>query len=98
MTDARGVVFPDRLGPDIETERAKAELRRLGEVDALLREREQTLRQRETVRDSEREPLGVVVDAQGRDTGMRVKRVTQAMHAEQVQEELARLGVHRLGN
>jgi hypothetical protein len=85
------VVFPDRLPRDEAHERANAERIREAEIAALLRERDDLLRQREAANSKPREKLGIVVDKDGRDTGLRVKNVTAALHREEVDAALRKI-------
>jgi hypothetical protein len=85
------VVFPDRLPRDEAVEHANAERMRKQDIDALLAERDSLLRQREAVNSRPREKLGIVVDKDGRDTGLRVKNVTAALHREEVDAALRKI-------
>jgi hypothetical protein len=84
--DSRLIAFPDRIPPDQDAEEANRERIRQAEIDALLAERIGLQQQRESTLARPREKLGLVVDAQGRDTGLRVKNVSAALHREEIDE------------
>lgn len=89
--DPARVIFPDRLPPDPAAEAELAERTRRQEVEGLQHERAQVLARREAVADEKPEPKMIVVDGKGRDTGMRVKRVTAGLAREQHEDELHKL-------
>ena len=86
--DGRTVVFPSEVPQDLARLAELAGQTRRQEVEGLQHERAQVLARREAVAEETPESAMIVVDEHGRDTGMRVKRVTAGLARERHEAEL----------